>query len=265
MNTKELEQMSGFTRGGQNNAPVSKKLFNEVDIDGNTGIYKKKYLTEDKVTVTDEIGETKEKFRTTLLDGKREMVLVLRRDTWQEAGQQGKTEAEVLEYFTNDDQVTYKDYRNKETKTVALDYKEIKSLNKNLKLKHIVYALDLNSKEVFRFIIKGSSVSHKDPKTGEYVSPFNEYLEENPRPFAVLTQVEGKTFKSQLGTKYFTQFSKVRNLTEDEMALVGLSLKNTLEKINGGAANKDTVKEVVVDTKTDTKEAEDFDPEEIDF
>lgn len=213
--------------------------YDEISLDGNYGVYKVKHVTQPKEKVMED-GKEKEKYPTTEIGKRLELVWLKVRRQLVESSDEG-TIRQTNEHNNKLDFVTIKHFngQKEETMMASLINGDTGKYPK-MKVRQIIYALDLTDGHVYRVISKGMSNSMqtkpKEIVDGKEVEPvlYFDYIFNMGKDEHFYTQtnvMEAKEVKTKIGMKFYSNFSKGRDLTPEEMELVTAKMTEVHEAI----------------------------------
>ena len=217
-NLESLASMSGE----KTYKTVPLPVFDEITLNGNDGEYFERLKTAPKIKEKDELGAEREVFEKKPLGKSIEYVWLKLRRQLVERNNDGVVR-QTSEHNTKKDFVSIYHYNGQATEDniLASTINGEDGLYPKMKVNQVVYALDLESQKIVKIIIKGSSLSMQEKL--EDATLFYQYISamEKDEHFYTMTNVmTAKPYRTKLGIKQFSNFSKGRALTEEELALV---------------------------------------------
>jgi protein tyrosine phosphatase (PTP) superfamily phosphohydrolase (DUF442 family) len=236
-NELDLQAMSGENNVKSSGLP----RYDEITLDGNYGMYKIKHVTQELVEIAED-GIIKKKYPTSELGNRVELVWLKVRRQLVESNDEGLVR-QTNEHNTKSDVVTVKHWTGQADETMVAS-----SVNGNtgkypkMKVRQIIYALDLSDGKVYRLISKGMSNSMKDKPEDAVL--FFDYIFNMPEGDHFYTQtnvMEAKSTKTKVGLKYYSHFTKGRDLTEDEMEIVKEKMKEVHDSVSAYDASRSKV------------------------
>lgn len=251
------------TMSGENNMKTSGlPRYDEITLDGNYGKYKVKEMTKELVEVV-EGGVTKKKYPTYELGERIELVWLKVRRQLIESNDDGLVR-QTNEHNTKNDVVTIKHWTGQGNETMVAN-----TINGNtgrypkMKVRQIIYALNLEDGKVYRLISKGMSNSMKD-KPEEAVLFFDYIfgMGKDEHFYSMTNVMESKEIKTKVGLKYYSHFTRGRALTEAEMELVKEKMKEVHDAVS---AYDSSLSKVISEPHVDAGDADDVNIDDIPF
>ena len=221
--TKDLDLAT--MSGEKNIKATTAPRYDEITLDGNYGMYKVKHITQELQEVQ-EGGVTKKKYPTSELGEKIEFVWLKIRRQLTESTDTGLVR-QTNEHNHKNDVVTIKHWTGQADESmVASSINGATGKYPKMKVRQIIYALDIASGKIYRIISKGMSNTMKDKP--EDATLFYDYLfglGKDEHFYTMTNIMESNQAKTGVGLKYFSNFSKGRTLSESEMELVKEKMK----------------------------------------
>lgn len=239
----DLASMSGETTY----KTVSLPVYDEITLNGNDGTYWARFKTKPKVKQLDELtNETKEVYEKAELGGKIELVWLKLRRQLVEKTQEGVVR-QTSEHNTKTDYVAIYHYNGGATQTgvLASSINGDAGLYPKMKVNQLVYAMDIATGIIYKVVIKGGSLSMQEKL--QNATLFYDYIGSMSKGehFYTMTNVMTSTpYSTKLGKKFFSNFSKGRPLTPEEIEKVTVAMKD----IHGKLTEYDNAKAVATKT-----------------
>lgn len=257
-NENDLAQMSGENNMKSSSFP----RYDEITLDGNYGVYKVKHITQELEEVI-EGGVTKKKYPTSELGGEIELVWLKVRRQLVESSDTGLIR-QTNEHNTKNDVVTIKHWTGQADENLVAN-----TINGNtgkypkMKVRQIIYALNLKDQKVYRLISKGMSNSMQN-KPDDAVLFFDYVfgMAEDEHFYTQTNKMEARQVKTKVGIKYYSHFTKGRTLNENEMELVKKKMKEVHDAVS---AYDESRSKIVPEPQVEIDGSDDINIEDIPF
>ncbi len=238
-----LDELSGATNYQSSQLPK----YDEISLDGNFGNYNVKMKTQPRAKVVED-GVEKEKYPTQELGKSIELVWLKVRRQLVESDDKGVVR-QTNEHDAKHETVTIKHYTGQaEEKVLSSTIQGQTGIYPKMKVRQIIYALNLKNQNIYRIISKGMSNSMQEkPEDAVLFFDYIYSFKDEDRFYKTTTVMESREIKTKIGMKYYTTFKKGRSLTDEEQKLVAEKMQEVHTAVN-------KVSKVVVD-----------EPESIDY
>lgn len=224
MNKQDMAALSGE----RDLRKVALPVYDEIALNGNDGIFYRKFKTKPKVKNGDN-----EEFEKAPIGNRIEYVwLKLRRQMVERNGE--GTVRQTSEHNTKKDNVTIYHYNGQATE----DNVPAESLNgetgkyPKMKVWQWIYAYDIDNNRIVKIKVKGGSLRMQEKLEGATL--YYDYIQNMEKDEHFYTQTNvmlGTKYKTKLGDKFYSDFSKGRELTDEEVSKVASAMKLVVDQL----------------------------------
>lgn len=217
MNNTLLAELDAMSGASQQSAQLIK--LDEVRLNGKDGVFTIKYKTREKVKEGDREVYPKEEIKGTL-----KLLFLKKRRALIEYGKGGTVVRSTNEHNTTSD--TVKLTHNEGGKSEVGVASALREKYPNLRTHEIIYAMNLETEETVRLIVRGSSLHMQEKVEG--VTLFYDYLQSftgDDKFYLYETEMTPKPVKTPLGTVYATHFARGRRITDEEFSVAASKIK----------------------------------------